>query len=135
MTANTRVATAVQILCVMAHRGDPITSETIAGSLRTNPVVARRMLKSLEAAGFVSLRPGRDGGVHLTVPAAEITLDRVYRAVEGDGAIFALRQDGSPRCPVNRNMKRLLTPVFNQVSESVSATLGKTTIADLVAAI
>jgi Rrf2 family protein len=119
----------------MVYRGDASTSEDIARSLDTNPVVVRRLLKSLEAAGFVSLRQGKDGGVRLTIPPSEITLDQVFNAVEDDAAIFALRQDGNPRCPVNRSMKRLLPPLFAQVSDSVAATLGKTTIADLVAAI
>jgi Rrf2 family protein len=135
MAANTRIATAVQILSVMVYRGSGTTSETIATSLRTNPVVVRRILKSLEAAGLVSLRQGKDGGVALIVPAAEITLSRVFEAVEGDGTIFALRQGGNPRCPVNRRMKDLLAPVFDNVSKSVVASLSETTIADLVAAI
>jgi len=135
MAANTRVAAAIQILCVLAYRGAASTSDEIARSLDTNPVVVRRLLKNLEAAGFVSLRQGKDGGVRLTFPAGEITLDQVFHAVEDDAAIFALRQDGNPRCPINRGMERLLPQVFARVTDVVAATLGKTTIADLTAAI
>ena len=135
MAANTRVATAVQILCVMAYSDGTTTSDFIAHSLQTNPVVVRRLLKSLEVVGYVSLRPGKDGGVHLDVPPDQITLSQVFQAVEGDGTILALRPGGNPDCPVNSSMGRLLTPVFRDVSEAVSTTLGKITIADLVTGI
>jgi len=132
MAANTRIATAVQILCVISYRNNVATSDDIAQSLRTNPAVVRRLLKDMERAGFVSLRPGKGGGVHLVTPPDSITLDQVFRAIETDGAIFALRPGGNPRCPVNRGMKRLLPRLFEQVGTAVSATLGKTTIADLM---
>ncbi len=132
MAANTRVATAVQILCVISYLDDATTSEGIAHSLGTNPTVVRRLLKDLEKFGFVSLRQGKDGGVHLVIPPDEISLDQVFAAIETDDSIFALRQGGNPNCPVNRGMKRLLSPVFEQVGAAVSATLGKTTIADLM---
>jgi Rrf2 family protein len=135
MAANTRVATAVQILCVIVYRDGATTSEDIANSLATNANVVRRLLRDLERAGFVTLRPGKDGGVTLRVAPGEITLDQVFRAVENDDEIFALRHGGNPRCPVNRSMRRLLSPVFDQVSASVSATLGRTTLADLTAEI
>ncbi len=135
MAANTRIATAVQILCVISYRDNATTSEGIAQSLGTNPVVVRRLLKDMERAGFVTLRPGKDGGVHLVIPPDRITLDQIFHAVETDDAIFALRPGGNPRCPVNRGMKRLLPRVFDQVGAAVSATLGKTTIADLMESI
>jgi Rrf2 family protein len=132
MASNTRVATAVQILCVIRFRDNATTSDDIARSLGTNPVVVRRLLKDMARAGFVALKPGKDGGVMLTMPAERITIDRVFHAVEGDGGIFALRPGGNPRCPVNQGMKRLLPQLFAEVGTAVDATLGRTTIADLM---
>ena len=49
MTANSRMASAVHIMSFVAHAGDEgTTSEAIAESLRTNPVVVRKILKLLE---------------------------------------------------------------------------------------
>ena len=61
MAANSKLASATQILCVMVYLGDDTTSPAIANSLRTNPVVVRRLLKQLERAGLVgtTARPGR----------------------------------------------------------------------------
>jgi Rrf2 family protein len=133
MSANTRMATAVQALCVMVRVGpDPTTSEVIARSLDTNPVVVRRLLKDLERALLVRVRPGKDGGVQLARAPEDITLDAVGRAIEGKDGVFALRQGGNPACVVNRNMARLLTPIFAAADAAVADTLARITIADLL---
>ncbi len=54
------MASAVQILCVIAYlRPGGTNSEVIARSLKTNPVVVRRLLKDMEHAGLVEIRPAR----------------------------------------------------------------------------
>ncbi len=130
------MASAVQILSVVAYLNEGVTTAaTIAGSLRTNPVVVRRLLKDMEHAGLVAIRPGKDGGVQLCCDPAAITLDRIWRAVEADTGIFALRQDGNPKCRVNAAMKPLLGPIFRAANDAVQTTLRQTTLADLVGAI
>ena len=48
MTANSRMASAVHIMSFVAYAGDEgTTSEAIAKSLQTNPVVVRKILKLL----------------------------------------------------------------------------------------
>jgi Rrf2 family protein len=136
MAANSRMASAVQILCVMAYTGPGSTnSEVIARSLLTNPVVVRRLLKDMEHAGLVEIRPGKDGGVQFKRQPDEITLDEIYRAVESDTNVFALRQGGNPRCPVNARMKDLLGPIFAATDDAVEATLKRTTLGSLTRAI
>jgi Rrf2 family protein len=136
MAANTRMATAVQILCVIAYKGSHgTTSEVVSKSLRTNPVVVRRLLKSLEQQGLVDIRPGKDGGVQLRRRPDEITLDEIYRAVETDTGVFALRPRGNPKCPVNSQMKTLLGPIFGAADTAVENTLNATTLGSLVDAI
>jgi Rrf2 family protein len=136
MAANTRVATAVQILCVIAYREpDGTTSELISRSLRTNPVVVRRVLKELEQHGLVELRPGKDGGVRLMREPGKITLDEIHKAVEAEPGVFALRPQGNPKCVIDRHMPGLLTPIFSAADEAVETTLKKTTLGSLVKAI
>jgi Rrf2 family protein len=136
MAANSRMASAVQILCVMAYTGPGSTnSEVIARSLLTNPVVVRRLLKDMEHAGLVEIRPGKDGGVQFKRQPDEITLDEIYKAVEGDTNVFALRQGGNPRCPVNARMKDLLSPIFAATDDAVETTLKRTTLGSLTRAI
>ncbi len=136
MAANSRTASAVQILCVLEHLGpESTTAAVVARSLRTNPVVVRRLLKDLERAGLVMLRPGKNGGVSLAVKPDKITLDCVYQAVEGDDPIFALRPVVNPRCPVSTRMKGLLGPIFDDAGSAVTTSLRRTTLAALTRAI
>jgi Rrf2 family protein len=133
MAANSVLAGAVQILCVLAWREDrETTSEALAGSLQTNPVVVRRILKALERAGLVEVRPGRHGGVVLVQSPADITVEDIYKAVEPDGALFALRKRGSPSCRVHLAMKTSLPPVFGAVDAAVDNVLRKIKLSELV---
>ena len=85
MTANSRMASAVHIMSFVAYAGDEgTTSEAIAKSLQTNPVVVRKILKLLEREGLVALSQGRHGGVGLRRPASRITLGQIYKAVESE---------------------------------------------------
>jgi Rrf2 family protein len=136
MAANTRMATAIQILCVIAHKGpDGTNSEIVAKSLRTNPVVVRRLLKCMQQQGLVEIRPGKDGGVQLGRAPSQITLDQIYKAVETETGVFALRPRGNPNCPVDSRMKDLLTPIFGATDTAVEKTLKQTTLGSLVQAI
>src|SRR5258708_12404552 len=106
MAANSRMASAVQVLCFLARAGkDGTNSERIAESLRTNPVVVRRLLKHLEQNGMVEVRQGKDGGVRLQRSPKEITLDQVYDAVEGSRETSPLLPLRTPNGPVNRTIK------------------------------
>ena len=135
MSANSRTATAAQILCVIAWRGDGGTDATqIAKSLQTNPVVVRKMLKELEQAGLVTIRPGRNGGVRLARPSHAITLAQIHQAID-DGAVLAMRPGVNRRCPVSVRMPALLTPVFQAAAQAVDKTLAGVTLASLVEAI
>jgi DNA-binding IscR family transcriptional regulator len=116
----------------MNHLGDGTTSLAIAKSLHTNPVVVLRLLKSMERAGLVALRQGRDGGVGFARSPEDITLDQVYSAVEAGGEVFALREGGNPKCPVDRAMPGALGPVFAAVDQAVGDVLRRTTIGSLM---
>jgi Rrf2 family protein len=132
MAANTRLACAVQILCVIAYKGpDGTTSQVISRSLQTNPVVVRRLLKDLQKAGLVAIRPGKDGGVHLLQDPDSITLAQIHRAVEPDPELFALRAENNMNCAVGSRMKGLLTPIFTAADAAVRQTLTHATLGSI----
>ena len=133
MTTNSRMASAAHIMSFVAHAGDEgTTSEAIAKSLKTNPVVVRKILKLLEREGLVALRQGRHGGVTLGRPPSRITVGHIYKAVESENGIFAERRQVHGRCVVACAMKRSLGPIFNAANDAVEQALGKTSLAELV---
>jgi Rrf2 family protein len=106
MTANSRMASAVHIMSFVAYAGDErTTSAAIAKSLQTNPVVVRKILKLLEREGLVALHQGRQGGVGLRRPASRITLGQIYKAVESETGVFAMRSQVHEGCAVACAMK------------------------------
>ena len=67
-----------------------MTSEYIAGSVNTNPVVIRRIVGMLKKGGLVVSTEGAGGGTELARLAGKITLAEVYRAVEPEGEVERL---------------------------------------------
>jgi acetyl-CoA C-acetyltransferase len=133
VATNSRFASAVHIMSFVAYAGDEgTTSEAIAKSLQTNPVVVRKILKLLEREGLVALRQGRHGGVGLRHRASAITLGQIYKAVESDSGVFAMRSQVHEGCVVACAMKRRLGPIFNAANDAVERALSKTSLSELV---
>jgi len=138
MSANSRFAVATHLLAGLAFAergpsgGEPVSSDVLARSVNTSPIVVRRLLGALRDAGLVKGHSGRHGGASLARPPEKITLLDVYRAVD-DPDIFAFsRNEPNPACPVGCRMNKLLTPVFAGVQKAIEIELGKIRISDLL---
>ena len=130
---TSRFTVAIHVLTLLAFSGgEPLTSEYIAGSVNTNPVVIRRLLGSLREANLVRSQPGPGGGWYLLRPARGITLRDVYRAVEGAGVFAMHANTPNPRCPVGANIKDILAGRFEDAQLALEAALERTRISDLL---
>src|SRR5437764_8234849 len=111
---SSRVAVAVHVLAYMAYkRSEASTSERIAASVNTHPVVVRRLIGALRNAGMVTVQPGVGGGAMLAREPADITLLDVYRAVEDGDELFSLHpSEPSSSCSVGGNIRDVLRPIF-----------------------
>ena len=125
MHANGRFAVAVHLLALtfvaeQERLGTLVTSEYMAASVNTNPVVVRRVLGSLREAGLVTSQAGPGGGWQLTRAADEISLRDIYCAVV-DAPILALpSRDPNRECPVGGGYARVLSPHFERGRSRVS---------------
>jgi Rrf2 family protein len=122
------------ILTVLALQdGAPLTSEEIACSVNTNPVVIRRLLGLLRDAGYVDAKQGIGGGWVLRVEPKRITLHDVLLAVEPQCETFSLhRSEPNHECPVGRHIQDVLTEVYDEIKEGMAKQLSRSTIATLV---
>ncbi|WP_109482740.1 Rrf2 family transcriptional regulator [Paraburkholderia sp. C35] len=138
MSANSRLTVATHILAWMAlvardRPDDPVTSERIAASVKTNPVVIRRTLGYLAKAGLVQSYRGVNAGWRLAKPADDISLLDVFDALE-EGPQFALHAtQPSQRCPVGRGVGPTLSRVYDSIDEAVRNTLAAKTISAVLA--
>ncbi|MFD3687002.1 Rrf2 family transcriptional regulator [Nocardiopsis sp. NPDC058631] len=137
MSANSKMSVAVHVLAWIAYdrRGtdkEVATSERIATSVNTNPVVIRRALSQLKAAGLVDGSRGRSTGWQLTRDSARITLLDVYRAV-GEGQVFALPSaPPDAECYVGYGIHDVLTTTYRAAQRALSEELEGVTIADVL---
>ncbi|MFE4050299.1 Rrf2 family transcriptional regulator [Streptomyces sp. YIM B13518] len=94
MAANGRsaIATHAPAWPASAHRRglEVLTSEQVAASVSTNPVIIRRRLGDLRRAGLVEVRHGAGAGWSPAREPEEITLLEVYDAVDAQPT-FGLR--------------------------------------------
>ena len=134
MTVNTRFSVACHVLTLLElERGQVITSDIVARSVNTSPVVIRRLFCSLKAAELILVRPGT-GGTSLSRPAEEITLLDVYHAVGTErGALFRLHGETNPKCYIGRNIHDALSAPLLAADEAMKAALAQNTIAELAA--
>ena len=131
---STRFAVAAHILLMVATDGSaPLTSQRLASSINTNPVVIRRITGQLARAGLVRVRRG-PGGAELTRPAEAITLEDVWRAVHAraEGPLLPLHANPDTRCPVGCRVHAVLGEAFGQAERSLERALARTTLADLL---
>jgi DNA-binding IscR family transcriptional regulator len=109
------------------------TSELVAGSVNTNPVVIRRVIGQLKKAGLVSVSAGI-GGAYLLKPIEQITLFDVYKAVEvvKDENLFQIHSKPNQVCTVGCNIQRVLGTVLIRAQKSMEEVLLNVTMKDII---
>jgi DNA-binding IscR family transcriptional regulator len=84
MAQNGRFGLSVRVLGFLALAPESMhTSAAIAESLKTSPVMVRRVFTALHKAGFLVQRKGPQGGAKLKLPAKSIGLGDVFAATAG----------------------------------------------------
>jgi Rrf2 family protein len=134
MPLSTRFAVAIHTAGMIAVLGErePVTSEAVAKSVDTNPVVVRRVIAMLARRGLVCVRKGQHGGATLARPPESIRLDEIYRAVEPDPLFAVPLQGAHNECPVARCVGAVLERFFHRAETGMLATLHGMTLADVV---
>ena len=134
MQISSRFTVALHIFtCVDTFKDDyKITSDFLAGSINTNPVIIRKILSQLKNAGLITVARGT-GGITLTRPLKEITFYDVYEAIEPveNGDLFNFHADPNPKCPVGRNIHALLDDKLKVIQLAMENEMRKYTIDDL----
>lgn len=133
---TSRFAVAAEVLGLLAwaeQRGEgAMTSQALARSVHTHPVVIRRIVADLQRAGLVHSRRGTGGGTSLARPAEQITLRDVYEAVAIEEALLPCAPGGEQSaCPVGKRLHGWLATVIDQAEEALLCRLAEQTVADM----
>jgi Rrf2 family protein len=136
MAANSRLTIAVHALAWMAlarRQGrEVLTSDQVAASVNTNPVIIRRCLGDLRRAGLVSVRHGAGAGWGLARSPGEITLLEVHDAVGPEPPFSLHHTEPNLECPVGLGIRPALGQVYGQVEKAMRRELAAVTVADVL---
>ena len=134
MKISSRFTVAVHILSLVAIESNELcTSEWIAESVNTNPVVIRRVIGKLRNAGLIQVRRGL-GGATLQKSLKDITLLDVYRAVEvvEEGELFQFHEKPNPNCPVGANIEAVLELILLRAQDAMESVLHEISMEELI---
>src|SRR5690349_17337062 len=136
MAANSRLTIAAHALAwlALAHRRghEVLTSDEVAASINTNPVIVRRSLGDLRKAGLVLARRGTGAGWRLSRPPGEISLLDVYAAVSPEPLVALHHTEPNLLCPVGNGIRPALTEVYDEAAAAFEAALARRTVAGLL---
>ena len=130
--ANSRLSVAIHILSLIASKPyEQITSDSIAESVNTNPVVIRRMCGLLKKGGILTSRAGISGATLLKSPA-DITLLNIYLAVQSKSEWFAIHDHPHHHCPIGSKIHPTLNNAFSTIQQSMERELAQITLQDIM---
>lgn len=133
MAGNSRLATAIHVAGMLSFAEQlPLTSEAIAHSCNTNPVVIRRILGLLTRHGLVTVKMGTGGGARLTKKPNEIKLSEIYSALD-ESSIFEVPQfEETHHCEVGKIVRPVLANVLQKAEQGLIDQLKQMTLADVI---
>ncbi len=111
--------------------GGPLKREQIAQAQQIPIAFLQNILMEMRHAGLVEAQRGREGGIRLARPAAEITIADVVRAVSGP--LATVRGTRPPAVEYNAAAEPL-RDVWVALRANIRAVLERVTLADLASA-
>ena len=133
MKRGSKLSGMLHILLHMAEQAGPVTSEVLAGAMRTNPVVIRRTLAGLRDAGYVQSEKGHGGGWVLACDLSRVSLRDIYAALGCPPLIAIGNRTEAPGCLVEQAVNAALDRAFHEAEALLLARLGNVTLAALSA--
>ncbi|MBQ7561972.1 MAG: Rrf2 family transcriptional regulator [Synergistaceae bacterium] len=133
MQISSRFTIAIHILtCIDYFSGQfAITSDFLASSIQVNPVIIRRLLLQLKAAGMINIKRGKTG-MNLAKSLGEITLYDIYKAVDCvEGDLFHFHENPNPKCPVGKNIHFALDDSLHEIQFAMEEKLRSFTVRDI----
>lgn len=132
MTVSTRLSDAIHILAYLkVYQQSKLSSQNIAKSVMTSPVVVRRIMSTLTKARLIKTVHGSPNP-RLARPASEINLLEIYDAVEGDKSLFAVDKRTNMDCIVGSQIQKVLNKDYHEAQNAAFSRLRRITLQDVI---
>ena len=127
------MATAIHVAGMLSFTDKmPQTSDNLAQSVNTNPVVIRRIIGLLTKNGIVKVKMGAGGGACLAKNPEEITLAEIYLALEENTVFDVPQLDETHNCHLSKIVRPVLSEVLQKAEENLLQGLRDVTLADVI---
>ncbi len=123
---------ALHALSVLGASPEGANSAWIAGSVNTNAVFLRKILRILVDGGLVEVREGRGGKYWLAKAPEKIRLSEVYQLVEPDGPLSPSEAEPNRACPIGCGMRGSFDGVARSARVALLKHLHRSTLAQLI---
>ena len=131
MRKDSRLSRVLHVLIHLDSYNHPVTSETLANMLITNPVVVRRTMALLRQAGYVSAIKGHNGGWLLATPLTDITLFDIHQAL-GEKNLFVIGlTDEHSNCPIEHAVNSALQNAMDDAEALLLKRFAEVSLAEL----
>lgn len=100
ITKRTNIAVRLLMYCA-AHEDRLVTKAEIAECCNISENHLAQVINQLSQLGYLSTQRGRNGGMNLGKPAAEIRIGDVFRDVEGNLPMVECFADADNTCPLS----------------------------------
>lgn len=133
MKVSTRFSDSIHLLAfITIFKGKmSLTSDNIAASIETSPVMVRRLMSELKKAGLIETRHGA-ADPKLAREPNDISLLDIYLAIEKDKPLFEIDHKTNPECPVGGNIQSTLKEYYSQAEYAAKAKLNQIKLADII---
>ena len=129
---NRQTDYAVRVVLALARQGEGtrLSSGEIQRQMLIPPALMPRIVAQLARAGLINTFPGREGGLMLPRPAAQITLRDVVETFEGPILLSeCLQAKGEDDCPFRTNCP--VSPKWGRVQVAMMREMAAITFEDL----
>lgn len=107
-------------------------TQQISDDLNIPPSTARLILGRLSRAGIIETREGSGGGVRLVIPAKELDLLKIFKAIEQGKSMFKtdlrLKVQGEKPSRAGRE----ITAILQNAEQAMYENLASTKLSDIV---
>ncbi|MDO5603070.1 MAG: Rrf2 family transcriptional regulator [Oscillospiraceae bacterium] len=132
MKISTKGRYALRVMLDMARQ--PEGAYTSLKELAARQGISMKYLEmiagTLNRAGLLESRRGKEGGYRLARPAAAYTIEEILKLTEGSLAPVACLDCGAPAC--KRAPECLTLPLWSELDRVIREYLGGVTLADLL---
>ncbi len=131
MRQSNRLSGILHVLLHMADRSEPTTSEMLAKTMDTNPVVIRRIMAGLREQGLVRSEKGHGGGWTLSCDLSKVTLRDIYAALGSPSLLAIGNRTEAPICLIEQSVNATLDQAFRDAESLLLSRLENVTLAML----